>query len=218
MPSSPGSAGLARAHPLTKGMEPSRQTWSSHGLPYPLGRWSSDSYLSLPGVPKACLHTPHEVFVGFVFGLWASIRPMNDYLLQNMGQVFVRWTNILSSRWGKYSFLGRIPAPAHGAGIRPTDEYPLQHSGAGIRSPHGLILSPAYGANIRPRTNTLAVTRGQYSPTDEYPCRNMGQRIRPPTNNVSETWDEHFVVIRIGQTVRIVARILPVDKYNRRYI
>ena len=42
MPSSPGNAGLARAHPLTKtqAMEPSRQTWSSHGPPYPLGRWS----------------------------------------------------------------------------------------------------------------------------------------------------------------------------------
>ena len=42
MSSSPGSVGLARAHPLTKtqAMEPSRQTWSSHGPPYPLGRWS----------------------------------------------------------------------------------------------------------------------------------------------------------------------------------
>ena len=41
MPSSPGSVGLARAHPLTKtqAMEPSRQTWSSYGPPYPLGRW-----------------------------------------------------------------------------------------------------------------------------------------------------------------------------------
>ena len=34
------------AHPLTKtqAMEPSRQTWSSYGPPYPLGRW----YLVLP--------------------------------------------------------------------------------------------------------------------------------------------------------------------------
>ena len=42
MPSSPGSVVLARAHPLTKtqAMEPSRQTWSSYGPPYPLGRWS----------------------------------------------------------------------------------------------------------------------------------------------------------------------------------
>ena len=42
MPSSPGSVGLARAHPLTKtqAMEPFRQTWSSYGPPYPLGRWS----------------------------------------------------------------------------------------------------------------------------------------------------------------------------------
>ena len=41
--SSPGTVGLARAHPLTKiqAMEPSRQTWSSYGPPYPLGRWSS---------------------------------------------------------------------------------------------------------------------------------------------------------------------------------
>ena len=43
MSSSPGSVGLARAHPLTKtqAMEPSRQTWSSYGSPSPLGRWSS---------------------------------------------------------------------------------------------------------------------------------------------------------------------------------
>ena len=42
MSSSPGSVGLARAHPLTKtqAMEPSRQTLSSYGPPYPLGRWS----------------------------------------------------------------------------------------------------------------------------------------------------------------------------------
>ena len=44
MSSSPGSVGLARAHPLTKpqAMEPFRQTWSSYGPPYPLGRWSSE--------------------------------------------------------------------------------------------------------------------------------------------------------------------------------
>ena len=42
--SSPGSVGLARPHPLTKtqAMKPSRQTWSSYGPPYPLGRWSSE--------------------------------------------------------------------------------------------------------------------------------------------------------------------------------
>ena len=41
MSSSPGIVGLARAHPLTKtqAMESSRQTWSSYGPPYPLGRW-----------------------------------------------------------------------------------------------------------------------------------------------------------------------------------
>ena len=43
MPTSPGSVGLARAHPLTKThvMKPSRHTWSSYGPPYPLGCWSS---------------------------------------------------------------------------------------------------------------------------------------------------------------------------------
>ena len=47
MPSSPGSVGLARAYPLIKiqAMEPSRQTWSSYGPPYPLGRWSSEVLL-----------------------------------------------------------------------------------------------------------------------------------------------------------------------------
>ena len=43
IPSSPGSVGLARAHPLTKtqAMEPSRQARSSYGPPYPLGHWTS---------------------------------------------------------------------------------------------------------------------------------------------------------------------------------
>ena len=43
MPSSSGSVGLARAHPLTQtqAMGPSRQTRASTGQPYPLGRWSS---------------------------------------------------------------------------------------------------------------------------------------------------------------------------------
>ena len=41
--SSPGSVGLARAHPPTKtqATEPSRQTWSNCGPPYPFRRWSS---------------------------------------------------------------------------------------------------------------------------------------------------------------------------------
>ena len=41
-PSSPSSVGLARDHPLTKtqATEPSRQTRSSYGPLYPLGRWS----------------------------------------------------------------------------------------------------------------------------------------------------------------------------------
>ena len=55
MSSSPGTVGLALAHPLTKtqAMEPSRQTWSSYGPPYPLGRWSSDK----PGIylPVRCV-------------------------------------------------------------------------------------------------------------------------------------------------------------------
>ena len=53
MPSSPGSVGLARAHPVTKtqAMEPSRQTWSSYGPPYPLGRWSSATHSTLPQRP-----------------------------------------------------------------------------------------------------------------------------------------------------------------------
>ena len=35
------------AHPLTKtgAMEPPRQTWSSYGPPYPLGRWSSETLI-----------------------------------------------------------------------------------------------------------------------------------------------------------------------------
>ena len=33
-----------------------------------------------------------------------------------MGQVFVPWTNTLSTKWGKYSSLGRIPS-THGASI-----------------------------------------------------------------------------------------------------
>ena len=50
------SVGLARAHPLTKtqAMEPSRQTWSSYGPPYPLGRWSS----------RPC-HTAFTLYLGW---------------------------------------------------------------------------------------------------------------------------------------------------------
>ena len=46
---SPGSVGLARAHPLTKtqAMEPSRQTRSSYGPPYPLGRLCLDLFFVL---------------------------------------------------------------------------------------------------------------------------------------------------------------------------
>ena len=60
MPSSPGSMGLARAHPLTKSQatEPSRQTWSRYGPPYPLGRWSSgfaaSPLLFLPPILRDC--------------------------------------------------------------------------------------------------------------------------------------------------------------------
>ena len=40
-PSSPGSVGLARVHPLTQtqAMEPSCRARSSYGPPYPFGRW-----------------------------------------------------------------------------------------------------------------------------------------------------------------------------------
>ena len=45
--------GLARAHPLTKtqAMEPSRQTRSSYGPPYPLGRWSSVTFARFSPAP-----------------------------------------------------------------------------------------------------------------------------------------------------------------------
>ena len=60
MPSSPGSVGLARAHPLTKtqAMEPSRQTRSYYGPPYLWGvgrRWIVPEMVATPasvGVPK----------------------------------------------------------------------------------------------------------------------------------------------------------------------
>ena len=44
MPSSPGSVELARAHPLSKTQA---MTWSSYGLPYPLGRCSCVVVISL---------------------------------------------------------------------------------------------------------------------------------------------------------------------------
>ena len=128
-----------------------------------------------------------------------------------MKQVFVPWT--LSKTWGKYSSGGRIPSSKQGATIRPLDEYPLQHMG------QVFVLW----------MNTLSSTWGKYSSTDEYPLKNTGQvlvhgriplqkhgaNIRPPTNNVSETWGEYLLEIRIGLTVRIVARKLLVDEYNR---
>ena len=59
MPSSPGSVGLAQAHPLTKTQprEPSRQMRSSYGPRYPLGRCSSATrYLYL--VRRKTRHHP----------------------------------------------------------------------------------------------------------------------------------------------------------------
>ena len=49
--SSPGSVGLARAHSRTKtqAIEPSRQTRSSYGPLYPLGRWSPERVLHVFG-------------------------------------------------------------------------------------------------------------------------------------------------------------------------
>ena len=50
IPSRPGNVGHARAYPSTKAqaLEPSRQTRSSYGPPFPLGRWSSAGSLILP--------------------------------------------------------------------------------------------------------------------------------------------------------------------------
>ena len=67
MSSSPGSVGLARAHPLAKAqaMEPSRQTRSSYGPPYTLGRLSSDHtrtvYSSTIATSKAAASTPDKL-------------------------------------------------------------------------------------------------------------------------------------------------------------
>ena len=113
-------------------------------------------------------------------------------------QVFVPWTNTLSNTWGKHSSHGRIPSPAHGASIRPMDEYPLQHMGQAFVN--GRMPFPKHWASTRPQIN---------------PLQKHGASIRPPTRNVSETWGEYLLVIRIGQTIRILPRALPVDEYNR---
>ena len=80
MPSSPGSVGLARAHPLTKtqATEPSRQTRSSYGLPYPLGRVDpmgvcdghvDMSFYLLLGLPSVVMKVYHFGQVGGNDGL-----------------------------------------------------------------------------------------------------------------------------------------------------
>ena len=74
----------------------------------------------------------------------ASIRPTNEYLLQNMGQVFRP--------------LDEYPFQNMGQVFRPLDKYPLQRMGQVI------VLW----------TNTLSSTWGKYSSTDEYPLRNTG--------------------------------------------
>ena len=69
-PSSPGSVGLARDHPLTKtqAVEPSRRTLPSYGLPYPLGRYSSVWLGSHVRLQNSLLHLGHgrEVVTGFL--------------------------------------------------------------------------------------------------------------------------------------------------------
>ena len=78
MPSSPGSVGLARAHPLTKSqaMEPSRKTWSSYGPPYPLGRWSW-AVLVLGCIWLFVLHTRFN----------RAFRPVFRFVSDNFGIV-----------------------------------------------------------------------------------------------------------------------------------
>ena len=80
MSSSPGSVGLARAHPLTEtlAMEPSRQTWSSYGPPCPLGRWSltSDS-------PRMLLVLVREFESRRVARVWIYLQKYNDQLLRS---------------------------------------------------------------------------------------------------------------------------------------
>ena len=111
----------------------------------------------------------------------ASIRPWtNEYHLQIMRQVFVRWTNTLSKTRGKYSSHGQIPSPKQG------DEYPLQHLPKtwGKYSSHGRIPSPKYGASIRPM--------------DEYPLQHMGQAFvlwtNTPTRNLGQVLTRGRVV------------------------
>ena len=84
----------------------------------------------------------------------ASIRSLDEYPLQNMGQLFVPRRNTLSKKWGKYSFVGRIPSSTHGASIRTTsmDQYPHQEPGASTcpwtnstYSTHGFV---RYSSNL----------------------------------------------------------------------
>ena len=110
-------------------------------------------------------------------GKYSSV---DEYHLQIMRQVFVRWTNTLSKTRGKYSSHGQIPSPKQG------DEYPLQHLPKtwGKYSSHGRIPSPKYGASIRPM--------------DEYPLQHMGQAFvlwtNTPTRNLGQVLTRGRVV------------------------
>ena len=75
-----GSVGLARAHPLAKSeaMEPSRQTWSSYGPTYTLGRWSSEVILVVPDSEDSFLRRNKPILAGLVSSYDVRMYDMHD--------------------------------------------------------------------------------------------------------------------------------------------
>ena len=53
---------------------------------------------------------------------WGKYSSVDEYHLQNMGQVFVPWANTLRNTWGKYSYYRRIPPPGIWGKYLPMDE------------------------------------------------------------------------------------------------
>ena len=67
-------------------MEPSRQTWSSYGPPYPLGHWSSVMHKSLgQTLDKAVIDLgPKEACTGLTFVCLSRAKRIVDLIVEPM--------------------------------------------------------------------------------------------------------------------------------------
>ena len=120
-----------------------RQNYSSatDGIPSPkqeatMCPWTntlSKTRGNYSSVDEYHLQIMRQLFVRWTNALpktWGKFVPWTNTLPKTLGRkVFVSWSNTLSTTWGKYSSHGRKSSATHGASIRTMNEYPPQHMG-----------------------------------------------------------------------------------------